>query len=447
MPFQSINVMPVLPKPHNGLPRGPQLSAPEDKEMKKKLRNRESALAARERKKKKMLELENRVAELGKENDDLRSENSSVRDTLISVMQKYGAADDEIKEVLRIADAKRTIKKEPGIVDGGEMAKKPKTETGTKRTLLSRHHHHHHHQTQATKVTIGPEKKCRKIIKQEHTTTTNTPSPDRSGDRSPLIKLPKVVNTATTQVATSFFVQKNIQVQQTVKQEPIEPTRRRTSWESVDEQNQSSRYSPPWTPPDMSAMQNSPSSDSAYSTGSETGGNGGSFNNSTVQFIPINTLQQSGFNQQQETVTLYDTEITYEGTRLPRTTTTPSTRVPRYHSYHELMEPAQDQQSEWINLLQSSDIDKLKPEDFLAEPVAESESQNHEIKVEESMDMSGTSRRSGVNGSETAETINQADSADDDKLFNDRQTQSFFQSQQIQLNLDEVFGNEVFGPF
>ena len=55
MPFQSINVMPVLPKPHNGLPRGPQLSAPEDKEMKKKLRNRESALAARERKKKKML--------------------------------------------------------------------------------------------------------------------------------------------------------------------------------------------------------------------------------------------------------------------------------------------------------------------------------------------------------------------------------------------------------
>ena len=56
MPFQnSVNVLPVLPKPHNGLPRGPQLSAPEDKEMKKKLRNRESALAARERKKKKML--------------------------------------------------------------------------------------------------------------------------------------------------------------------------------------------------------------------------------------------------------------------------------------------------------------------------------------------------------------------------------------------------------
>ena len=57
MVFQSLNVLPVLPKPHNGPcgPRGPTLSGPEDKEMKKKLRNRESALAARERKKQKML--------------------------------------------------------------------------------------------------------------------------------------------------------------------------------------------------------------------------------------------------------------------------------------------------------------------------------------------------------------------------------------------------------
>lgn len=57
MVFQSVNVLPVLPKPHNGPMgvRGPPLSAPEDKEMKKKLRNRESALAARERKKQKML--------------------------------------------------------------------------------------------------------------------------------------------------------------------------------------------------------------------------------------------------------------------------------------------------------------------------------------------------------------------------------------------------------
>jgi hypothetical protein len=115
------------------------------------------------------------------------------------------------------------------------------------------------------------------------------------------------------------------------------------------------------------------------------------------------------------------------------------------------MEPGQEQRSEWINLLQSNDIDKLKPEDFLAEPAAAAaatESQNQDIKVEESVDMSGTSNVGG-NGTDTAETtIQQAsDNADDDKLFNDRQTQSFFQSQQIQLNLDEVFGNEVFGPF
>lgn len=57
MVFQSVNVLPVLPKPQNGVSGrvGPQLSATEDKEMKKKLRNRESALAARERKKQKML--------------------------------------------------------------------------------------------------------------------------------------------------------------------------------------------------------------------------------------------------------------------------------------------------------------------------------------------------------------------------------------------------------
>lgn len=407
--------------------------------MKKKLRNRESALAARERKKKKMLELESRVAELGKENDDLRSENSIIRNTLISVMQKYGAPEEEIKEVLRIADAKRTIKKEP--LEPSEMAKKPKPEN--KRTLLRGQ------TTQATKVTLGgPEKKCRKIIKQEH-------------GQEPMIKLPKVIanNSTTTNVPTKLatsllngvFVQKNIQVrgiEQTVKQEPVEPTRRRTSWESVDEQNQSNRYSPPWTPPDMTAMQNSPSSDSAYSTGSENGFN-------SVQFIPINNLQQQQNFQQQETVTLYDTEITYDQrTTLPRTTTTPSTRLPRYHSYHELMGQGQDQgveRSEWINLLQNNDIDKLKPEDFLAEPPTQ-EQQQREIKVEESMDMSVTSKESQKQENTPTTTTTNATTptpttADDDKLFNDRSTQSFFQSQNIQLNLDEVFGNEVFGPF
>ena len=197
----------------------------------------------------------------------------------------------------------------------------------------------------------------------------------------------------------------------------------------------------------MTAMQNSPSSDSAYSTGSENGFN-------SVQFIPINNLQQQQNFQQQETVTLYDTEITYDQrTTLPRTTTTPSTRLPRYHSYHELMGQGQDQgveRSEWINLLQNNDIDKLKPEDFLAEPPTQ-EQQQREIKVEESMDMSVTSKESQKQENTPTTTTNATTptptTADDDKLFNDRSTQSFFQSQNIQLNLDEVFGNEVFGPF
>lgn len=402
MPFQShVNVLPVLPKPHNGAPRlTPQLSGPEDKEMKKKLRNRESALAARERKKKKMMELESRVTELGKENEDLRSENSIIRKTLISVMQKYGAPAEEIKEVLRLADAKRTIKKEP--LEPSETTKKPKPES--KRPLLRGQQ-----PTQATKVTLGPDKKCRKIIKQENSS-------------EPMIKLPKVIANSTTAkgprpqmvVNGPVVFQKNIQVrgiEQTVKQEPVEPTRRRTSWESVDEQNQQNRYSPPWTPPDMSAMQNSPSSDSAYSTGSENGFN-------SVQFIPIQLNQE--FNQQ-ETVTLYDTEITYNQSNLPTTTTTPSqARVPRYHSYHELMnqdQPAgQNRGSEWLNLLNSDD--KLKPEDFLAEPA---NNQRADIKVEESMDI------------QTDQTEPR-----DDKL-------PFFPSQNF--NLDEVFENEVFGHF
>ena len=83
-------MLPVLPKPQNGsgARNGPALSSAEDKEMKKKLRNRESALAARERKKQKMLELERRVNELGRENNDLKNENSALRGTLSTVMHK-----------------------------------------------------------------------------------------------------------------------------------------------------------------------------------------------------------------------------------------------------------------------------------------------------------------------------------------------------------------------
>lgn len=88
--LQTVNVLPVLPKPQHGsgVRNGPALSSAEDKEMKKKLRNRESALAARERKKQKMLELERRVSELGRENNELKVENCALRGTLSNVMQK-----------------------------------------------------------------------------------------------------------------------------------------------------------------------------------------------------------------------------------------------------------------------------------------------------------------------------------------------------------------------
>lgn len=88
--FKTVNVLPVLPKPQNGsgIRAGTPLSSAEDKEMKKKLRNRESALAARERKKQKMLELEKKVTELGRENNALKVENCTLRGTLSTVMRK-----------------------------------------------------------------------------------------------------------------------------------------------------------------------------------------------------------------------------------------------------------------------------------------------------------------------------------------------------------------------
>lgn len=80
--------------------------------MKKKLRNRESALAARERKKQKMLELERRVSELGRENNELKVENCALRGTLSNVMQKYGAPPKEIEDTLKTTQT-LTVKKEP----------------------------------------------------------------------------------------------------------------------------------------------------------------------------------------------------------------------------------------------------------------------------------------------------------------------------------------------
>ncbi|CAG5091105.1 Oidioi.mRNA.OKI2018_I69.PAR.g12857.t1.cds [Oikopleura dioica] len=124
MPFPTAQqVLPVLPKPQNGPGRnGPALSAIEDKEMKKKLRNRESALAARERKKQKMLELERRVAELSRNNSILKMENCALRGTLTSVMQKYGAQKSEIDETLRLTE-NVTIKKE--VLETKPVIQKP----------------------------------------------------------------------------------------------------------------------------------------------------------------------------------------------------------------------------------------------------------------------------------------------------------------------------------
>jgi regulator of replication initiation timing len=118
-------VLPVLPKPQNGsgARNGPALSSAEDKEMKKKLRNRESALAARERKKQKMLELERRVSELGRENSELKVENCALRGTLSTVMQKYGAPQKEIDDTLKTTQT-LTVKKEPVDVKAKPVGRK-----------------------------------------------------------------------------------------------------------------------------------------------------------------------------------------------------------------------------------------------------------------------------------------------------------------------------------
>jgi len=71
-------IQPVLPKPEKSktdLFESLSLSAIEDKELRKKLRNRQSALAARERKKARMLELERQVLELQESHKRLEHEN------------------------------------------------------------------------------------------------------------------------------------------------------------------------------------------------------------------------------------------------------------------------------------------------------------------------------------------------------------------------------------
>lgn len=82
MPFSNKSVLPVLPKvkdTQNGSTENMSLSSIEDKELRKKLRNRQSALAARERKKARMLELEKQVATLQESKKQLQDENQALR--------------------------------------------------------------------------------------------------------------------------------------------------------------------------------------------------------------------------------------------------------------------------------------------------------------------------------------------------------------------------------
>ena len=122
------------------------------------------------------------------------------------------------------------------------------------------------------------------------------------------------------------------------------------------------------------SMQNSPSSDSAYSTGSENNGSSGG-PLTPIQLYPIKLpgKRQIESNhpssnpkvhimdneyESYDGETLYDTEIRYDATyeNLPN-------RVPKFHSHHELVDPLPTRTmsgqrrpqtgQEWINMLQS----------------------------------------------------------------------------------------------
>ncbi|XP_076814947.1 uncharacterized protein LOC143461072 [Clavelina lepadiformis] len=85
------SVLPVLPKPDyakRNTTESIPLSAIEDKELRKKLRNRQSALAARERKKARMLELEKQVSELQETNRRVEDENQYLRARLEVLVRK-----------------------------------------------------------------------------------------------------------------------------------------------------------------------------------------------------------------------------------------------------------------------------------------------------------------------------------------------------------------------
>jgi len=95
MPFNNNTVLPVLPKPDHaksGMAENLNSAVIEDKELRKKLRNRQSALAARERKKARMMELERQVAELQEINRRIDEDNQHLRARLDTVMRKCADA-------------------------------------------------------------------------------------------------------------------------------------------------------------------------------------------------------------------------------------------------------------------------------------------------------------------------------------------------------------------
>nr|XP_039258741.1 uncharacterized protein LOC120335316 [Styela clava] len=100
MPFGIKTVLPVLPKPDNLILDScvsKDMNSIEDKELRKKLRNRQSALAARERKKARMLELERKVDELQQSNNELVDENSKLKRTLSALL--YAPTEQSVRDL------------------------------------------------------------------------------------------------------------------------------------------------------------------------------------------------------------------------------------------------------------------------------------------------------------------------------------------------------------
>lgn len=94
-------MQPVLPKPDSTSLKDKKksVSTMEDKELRKKLRNRQSALAARERKKARMLQLEQTVSELQianqrlfQENEKYKQDISDLKNPNSSAHSNYGSA-------------------------------------------------------------------------------------------------------------------------------------------------------------------------------------------------------------------------------------------------------------------------------------------------------------------------------------------------------------------